>query len=320
MTRLTIAAIVAAAAAVAVSAPLVAQQRFQSRTELVFVPVAVSQNRRPTSGLSAADFTLTDNGVRQDIEAVSVEALPIDVTLLLDASNSVRGAMLARLKTAVTDTAALLTPQDRLRLISVQHIIREVFPWQPGGVRPPLDGLVAGGATSLFDGLSAALIRSASPDRRHLIVVFTDGLDTTSVVTPAATQQVAGATDAVVHAVVIIEDLAALKSTSRTGPVLSTVRGGSGLSTGLSEADTQELPSVRPVRDAVVIPTGGQVFPIDADASLGDAFIAAIRAFRTSYVLRYSPSGVDKPGWHNISVSINRPGRYDIRARKGYGG
>ena len=316
--RRAIAVLVLAAAAIGV--PLGAQQRFQSRTELVFVPVAVSQNGRPTSGLSAADFTLTDNGVRQDIEAVSVETLPIDVTLLLDASNSVRGAMLARLKTAVTDTAALLTPQDRLRLISVQHVIRAVFPWQPGGAPPPLGGLVAGGSTSLFDGLSAAMIRSSSPDRRHLIVVFTDGLDTSSVVNAAAAHDVAGLTDAVVHAVVIIENLTALKRNTSTAPLLATVRGGSSMSAGLSEADTQELPSVRPVRDAVVIPTGGQMFPIDAKEPLSDAFIAAIRAFRTSYVLRYSPSGVDKSGWHAVAVSITRPGRYDIRARKGYGG
>lgn len=81
-----------------------------------------------------------------------------------------------------------------------------------------------------------------------------------------------------------------------------------------------KIQAVRPVRDAVVIPTGGQMFPIDAKEPLSDAFIAAIRAFRTSYVLRYSPSGVDKSGWHAVAVSITRPGRYNIRARKGYGG
>ena len=301
--------------AVASSLP-VAQQRFQTETELVLVPVSVTQNGRPTLGLSTADFVLTDNNVRQDIEAVSLDTLPIDVTLLLDASSSVRGAMLERLKRAVTDTAALLTPRDRLRLISVQHIIREVFPWQPGGATPPLEGLTASGSTSLYDGLAAAMIRSTPPDRRHLIVVYTDGLDTSSVVTPAAARQVAAATDAVVHAVVVIEALKELRSVkvpSGGGRVGS-------VSAGLSPADEQQLPSVRPVHDAVVGPTGGQVFPIDPRDPVGAAFASAVQAFRTSYVLRYSPSGVDKPGWHNIIVSINRPGRYDIRARKGYGG
>jgi len=298
---------------------LATQQRFQTQTELVMVPVSVTQNGRPALGLSAEDFALTDNGVTQQIEAVSLDTLPIDVTLLLDDSSSVRGAMLERLKLAVTDTAALLTPNDRLRVISVQHIIREVFPWQPGGVAPPLDGLTASGSTSLYDGLAAAMIRSSPPDRRHLIVVFTDGLDTSSVVTPAAAQQIATATDAVVHAVVVIDDLRELRS-SRVPLSAGGGRAGASVSAGLSAADEQQLPTVRPVHDAVVAPTGGQVFPIAAQAPVGEAFSAAIHAFRTSYVLRYSPSGVTKSGRHTIAVSVTRTGRYEVRARKGYEG
>lgn len=298
---------------------LSAQQRFQTQTELVIVPVSVTQNGRPATGLTAADFALTDNGVAQQIEAVSVDALPIDVTLVLDASSSVRGLMLERLKLAVADTAALLTPTDRLRLIAVQHIIREVFPWQPGGTAPPLDGLTAGGSTSLYDGLAAAMMRTSAPERRHLIVVYTDGLDTSSMVAPASAQQVATATDAVVHAVIVIEDLKALRSV-RVPPSAMTGRTAASVAGGLSVADEQQLPAVRPLHDAVVAPTGGRVFPIDEEAPVGEAFTAAIRAFRTSYVLRYSPSGVNKPGRHSITVSVTRAGRYEVRARKGYEG
>ncbi len=306
--------------AIGIAAPMRAsQQRFQSGVELVSVPVAVTASGRPVKGLTAADFALTDNDVAQNVEAVSLDTLPIDVTLLLDASNSVRGAMLERLKRGVADTAALLTPADRLRLISVQHIIREVFPWQPGGAKPQLDGLFAGGSTSLFDGLAAALIRSTPPDRRHLVVVFTDGLDTSSVVSSTAVRDLAGRADAVVHAVVVIENLQALRSNRVPAPTATNSRGGS-VSAGLSSADEQQLPTVRSVRDAVVAPTGGEVFPVDPGSSVGEAFTAAIRAFRTSYVLRYTPAGVTSGGWHNITVSISRPGRFEVRARKGYGG
>ena len=40
--------------------------------------------------------------------------------------------------------------------------------------------------------------------------------------------------------------------------------------------------------------------------------------FRSSYVLRYTPRGVDRPGWHEIDVRIVRPGSFTVRARKGY--
>jgi hypothetical protein len=237
---------------------------------------------------------------------------------LLDASSSVRGTMLERLKTAVTETASLLTPADRIRLIAVQHIIREVFPWQPGGAKPPLSGLTASGSTSLFDGLAAAMMRPSPSDRRQLIVAFTDGIDTSSVVTPMAVKQLAGMTDAVVHAVITIEDLRALRGNRMPATGGIGMRGS--VSAGLSTADEQQLPTVRPILDAAVAPTGGQVFPVDALDPVGEAFAAAIRAFRTSYVLRYSPVGVEKPGWHNLTVSIMRSGRFEIRARRGYEG
>jgi hypothetical protein len=42
--------------------------------------------------------------------------------------------------------------------------------------------------------------------------------------------------------------------------------------------------------------------------------------FRTSYMLRYSPQGVAGAGWHEITVKIARPGKFDVRARRGYEG
>ncbi len=306
-----------AALALTAAAPL-AQQRFQSGVELIVVPVSVTSGGRAVTDLTTKDFALTDNGVAQTIDAVSLDTMPIDVSLVLDASFSVRGAMLERLKRAVSDTSAMLTSRDRLRLISVQHVIREVFPWQAGGTTPPVDNLMAGGSTSLFDAVAAALMRSSAPDRRHLIVIFTDGMDTSSVVSPAATQQIASASDAVVHAVVVIEDLEALRSRQPSSAGTVNSRGGS-VRSGLTAADEQQLPVLRPIRDAAVTPTGGQVFPMDAQSKISDAFGAAIRAFRQSYVLRYSPQAVPPDGWHSIAVSVTRSGRYEIRARKGYG-
>jgi hypothetical protein len=50
-------------------------------------------------------------------------------------------------------------------------------------------------------------------------------------------------------------------------------------------------------------------------------FLRALDDFRTSYVLRYAAEGVARAGWHEIAVRVIKPGtRYDVRARKGYGG
>src|SRR6185503_16641103 len=142
---------------------------------------SVVANKRNVAGLTADDFELTDNGVRQDLTTIAAEKVPLDLTLLLDLSSSVDGPLLARLKTAVTDTAALLRADDRIRLVAISQVLREVFSLRPRGEAMPLDTLTAEGATSLYDGLAATMMRPSAPERRQLIVAFSDGQDSTSI-------------------------------------------------------------------------------------------------------------------------------------------
>jgi VWFA-related protein len=264
---------------------------FRSSVDGVSVSVSVRQGNRPVTGLTAQDFELTDNGVRQQIATLSFEQLPIDVTLLLDVSSSVQGSRLERLKNSVLETAALLGPVDRLRLIAVQFDLQQVFPFQSGTQAPPVENLYAGGGTALFDGLAAAMMRAAEPDRRQLIVAYTDGQDTTSILGAAATRDIAGRADAVVHIVV---------------------------PTSGSQNARREVPSANLLED-LALQTGGQLFLVDARAPISDAFRTAMDEFRSSYVLRYRPEGVERGGWHEIDVKVGA-GEYQVRARRGYGG
>ena len=40
--------------------------------------------------------------------------------------------------------------------------------------------------------------------------------------------------------------------------------------------------------------------------------------FRASYVLQYVPRGIAPEGWHEVSVTVKKHPKYEIRARKGY--
>lgn len=276
--------------AVLLLVPLHAQQAvFRANVEGVSVSVTVRRAGQVVTGLTAADFELLDNDVAQELASVSVETLPIDVTLLLDASGSVQGQRLERLKQAVLDTAKLLRPEDRLRLIAVQHAVYQVFPFQPGGSTPPVERLTASGGTSLFDGLTVALIQQSVPDRRPLVVAYTDGQDTISVLGARTVREVSGFTDAVVHFVV---------------PSAGGRNRATGTTATLAELATQ---------------TGGTVFWVDYDAPMTAAFVAAIGEFRQSYVLRYTPRGVTPGGWHDVTVRV-KGAPAEITARKGYGG
>jgi VWFA-related protein len=283
-----VAAVVAAVAAVTASQQ---QPVFRETIGGVSVSVSVYQGDKSISGLKAADFELLDNGVPQAIGAFSVETQPIDVTLLLDLSRSVVGRRLERLKVGVVEMADLLRKEDRLRLISVQHELRLVFPFQPGGTKPNVDKVTAFGGTALFDGLAAAMMRPSEPDRRQFIVAYSDGIDTISFLDLDAVREIAGATDAVVQILV---------------PIAFDGRG----------RPQGSIPQANLINE-LAARTGGKLFWVDFAAPVGMAFKQAVTDFRTSYVLRFTPTGVSNEGWHELTVRV-KSGTYDVRARKGY--
>lgn len=282
----TIAALVLAGA-VAIGAQ---QPVYRSGADAVSITVSVRNQGRAVLNLSADDFVLTDNGKAQKLSSVSVEALPIDVTLLLDVSGSVSGARLDRLKSSVVETAKLMRPVDRVRLIAMQYELRQVFGYQAGGSRPPVEQLTAFGGTSLYDGLAAAMMRAGERDRRQIIVASTDGDDTISILPESSVKEIAEYADAVVY--VIIPVVGGRNSKAPSAPAMTTL-------------------------NDVTVRTGGQLFWIDPSAPVSDAFAQALEEFRTSYVLRYMPETALTPGWHEVNVSV-KGGQYDVRARKGY--
>ena len=60
------------------------------------------------------------------------------------------------------------------------------------------------------------------------------------------------------------------------------------------------------------------VLPRSRDRRAADVFRDVFAAFRTGYVLRYSPQGVKREGWHEIAVTIPKVPGAEIRARRGY--
>ena len=68
---------------------LTAQQQpqvFRGGTDVVAIDVTVQDGKRPVAGLTAADFDVRDNGVRQTITEVTYARVPIDLRLVFDTS------------------------------------------------------------------------------------------------------------------------------------------------------------------------------------------------------------------------------------------
>lgn len=311
------AAIAALAAFWGVSAAAQQTPVFRGGTDAVLVDVSVRSNNRAVTGLTSADFELLDSGVPQAIDSISIEAIPIDVTLLLDTSVSTDGRLLDRLKQGVRDTARLLRADDRIRVVAVQHVVNEIVPLQPAQGPLPVDRLAAQGGTALYDGLVAAMMRPSVSGRRQLLVAYTDGDDASSITTAAAALDVALRADAVLHVVVPVENAGSAAPERRGGELLRTP-GGRVVEIVDRRAAGEAFPNESTLRD-VADRTGGRVFVIGFDDSIGEAFREVLDDYRRSYLLRYSPQGVPREGWHDIVVRVRKPGTYDVRARKGWG-
>jgi VWFA-related protein len=268
--------------------------RFHSSADAVAVSVSVLKGNRPVLGLGASDFSLSDDGEPQQVRVVSIEALPVDVSLFIDTSMST-GAALDAMQTGGRRLGNMLRDGDRFRLLTIGHSVYETIPWTDAGHAAAMNLRIVGGISLVYDAVAAALMHAVAPGRRHLVIALTDGLDCGSVVSPALLQEVAGRSDAVLHWIVVSGN--------------SMVRG------TLATCDDAD-PDPGALRESV-LRTGGQVHAASDDVDPVKAFSKIFDEFRHSYVLYYAPQGIAPTGWHTLHVTV--PGQsLTIHARSGY--
>jgi len=100
------------------TAALVAQQpTFKAGVEAVRVDVLMTRGGQPVTGLTAKDFQVRDNDVRQDVDHVSFEEIPVNVMLALDGSDSVKGERERYLRSASLGVLDRLMPKDQAGLV-----------------------------------------------------------------------------------------------------------------------------------------------------------------------------------------------------------
>lgn len=256
------------------------QPVFRATVEVVRIDVSVMREGRPVTGLSSRDFVVTDSGVAQQVDSVVVDRLPLEVTLVFDVSASVSGVRLASLKNAARELTTRLRPADQAALITFTNGVHLAVAMTDdlGLMRRALEELTASGATALRDAVHVATMLQAPASRRSLMLVFTDGHDTASWLTEADV----------------------LDSVRRAGGVIHIV-------SSASDPFSGRLADV----------SGGRVWSASSDRQLSELFTQALDEMRARYLLSYSPRGVEKPGWHEVTVRLNGP-RAEVTARPGY--
>lgn len=256
---------------------------FSTRVDRVRVDVSVRQDGRAVRDLRAADFEVLDNGVPQRVDLVGFEETPVNAVLAFDMSGSVQGARLDQLRRAGTRFVEAIGPDDMAALVAFTDLvtIRSRFTADKRHLLEALNQPALGADTSLIDAMHTAMVLGESESGRPVVIVFSDGADTSSFL---SVDQV-------------------LNTARRTGPVVYAV--------------TSSQAERRGFLDDLVRLTGGRRLEIASLDRLSDAFAEILSEARQRYLLSYTPTGVDAGGWHELTVRV-RNRRADIRARPGY--
>jgi VWFA-related protein len=300
---------------ICVVCPIVAtsqQPRYRSSTDAVLVDVQVMAGGKPVTGLTAADFELKDSGVTQHIEAVSFADVPVSLLLALDVSASVSGERLEQLKQASRSAVDTLRPGDQAALLTIRDHVSRASGWTQDRdmLNRRIDALQAGGWTALHDAVVSAVSLSHRSSGRVIVLVFSDGADTTSWLDARAAIDIARQSDLVVTAV-----SAAPRFRPSSGREAR-------LSFGVADALRRWFdaePTLFPYAflETLTEDTGGQLLHVESGNEIAAAFRRIVADFKTRYLLTYSPRGVGQTGWHPLEVRVMGR-KAEVTARRGY--
>ena len=296
--------------------PQATQPVFRSTSDLVTIDVTVTSSGTPVSGLRAADFVLTDNGVPQSLEVVALEAVPATVTIIIDINDFMRET----LRSFVDDVrkiAAMVRPDDDVRLMAIDTYVKDLVPLRKSSQFPQIEHLTTNGLASSNDAIAAAMMRQHDPNRQHLIIAMTNGADTGSVLDMNALTEIARRSSAPLHVVIadlVLEDVGPPKVYS-TRQERGIGRGSSKRRFWMPYHDKDyEL-----LGDAAKLTGGEWHWPgmfVSRDATA--IFSKLYATHRRSYRLTYVPKGVARNGWHAVAVTVPKYPSYEIGARPGY--
>jgi VWFA-related protein len=219
--------------------------------------------------------------VLQQATLVGLERLQLNVVLVLDLSWSVRGERLEDLQRACRALLTQLRSEDRAAILGFSHAIL------PGSrltqdraqLLSKLNDAKPAGNTALVDATFAGMIVGESEPGRVLVMVFSDGLDVSSWLSPSRVVDVALQSETVVYGV----------SMKGSRPAF------------LDQLTTQ---------------TGGRLLDVDS-RRLSATFLDVLNEFRERYLITYSPRGVAREGWHAIDVRV-KGRKVTVKARPGY--
>lgn len=309
-------------------------------TELVTMPVSVlDRDGRFVSGLQQRDFQIFENGVEQKVDYFQSTEQPFTVILLIDVSPSTQ-FRIEEIQNAAMIFVDQLRPSDRVMVIAFDQDVHVLSPATNNRyqLKDAIRQAQFGDGTSLYEAVDYAI----NEQMRHIqgrkaVVLFTDGVDTTS--RRASYQSTIAATEEVDSLFYTIRydtsrDMSGGNSYPPSQPrrrgggrvtmadILGAILTGGNVNIGsggtVGGASSAEYETGRKYLEAIAQNSGGRKFEAQSIINVQAAFSGIAEELRRQYSLGYYPESVGKAGERKqIKVRVMRPGVV-VRAKNSY--
>jgi Ca-activated chloride channel family protein len=275
------------------------QPSFRAGVDIVSLNVTVTDAATHyITDLEESDFLVFEDGIKQNVTFFSRRQSPIALSLLLDSSASME-EHLPVLQTAASNFVHKLKSNDIAQVIDFDSRveIRQGFTGNQAELDTAISQLAAGGSTSLHNAIYIALkelrkVRAVNEEdvRRQALIVFSDGEDTSSLVS--------------------FDEVLDLAKRSETSIYTIALRGSDVQAKGFREAEF--------VMRTLAQETGGRAFfPAKID-DLNGVYTQIADELASQYTLGYTSANPRRDGaWRRIVVQLSRP-NVTPRTKKGY--
>jgi Ca-activated chloride channel family protein len=291
--------LIAIVAALSVSAQEKSQV-FRAGVDVVSLNVTVVDGQgHYITDLADANFSVFEDGVKQDLTFFNKSNLPIALSLLIDSSASMEQRMPIAQEAAI-GFARKIRPQDLGQIVDFDSRVEilQGFTNKPEELEKAIKATSSGGSTALHNAVyisikELAKVRAKNPDeiRRQAIVLLSDGEDTSSLVS--------------------FEEVLELAKRSETA--IYTI--------GLQPRETSQLKGFREAEFVLrqfAQETGGRAYFVQKAEDLKDIYSQIADELSSQYTMGYAPKNVKRDGaYRRLVVQVDRPNA-TTRTKRGY--
>lgn len=297
-------------------------------TNLIRLNVGVADRQgRPVMNLRRDNFTVYEDGVKQDISVFEPVVAPFSVVMLLDMSGSTLGFR-QNIAQAASRFISSLAPDDRVAVIEFYDKINVLNDFT-SDKRAALFSVTAAngrGKTQLYKALDMALdkLEKEGRNRRKAVVVLTDGVDTAvrdkdrDILNRFREEQMATAIKPETNETLV----KLLDEADKQGVTifpLALPTGDPKLLADPTPTQTAMFSAARRRLQIMADRTGGRLNTINRLEELGKFYAAVAADLRALYTVAYesSSTGGKKGQWRAIKLEVTEPDVI-VRTRQGY--